>query len=199
LATLEFTHNNQRHADWPKTSFKIIQGESPKALPLAYKNTKFPSIDDRVKQMMTDRDEALAAHKLAQARMAERRQNTFTPFTIGQKVWLDTRNMRTNYHKKMAPKREGPFKVKEVLGPVTYWLKLPTTWKIHNIFHAVLLKPYSGSKKCPNVCMIWKDQIGVICWHDPGPWNFWWKKYNILAFQQTLDYVIEIKTDLVMS
>ena len=21
---------------------------------------------------------------------------------------------------------------------------------------------YSGSKKCPNVCMIWKDQIGVI-------------------------------------
>jgi hypothetical protein len=22
---------------------------------------------------------------------------------------------------------------------------------------------YSGSKKCPNVCMIWKDQIGVIC------------------------------------
>ena len=21
----------------------------------------------------------------------------------------------------------------------------------------------SGSKKCPNVCMIWKDQLGVIC------------------------------------
>ena len=21
---------------------------------------------------------------------------------------------------------------------------------------------YSGSKKCPNVCMIWKDQTGVI-------------------------------------
>jgi hypothetical protein len=84
----------------------------------------------------------LAAHKLAQARMAERRQNTFTPFTVGQKVWLDTRNIKTNYHKKMAPKQEGPFKVEEVLGPVTYRLKLPTTWKIHNVFHAVLLKPY---------------------------------------------------------
>jgi hypothetical protein len=22
---------------------------------------------------------------------------------------------------------------------------------------------YSGSKKCPNVCMIWKNQMGVIC------------------------------------
>jgi hypothetical protein len=52
--------------------------------------------------------------------MAERRQNRFTPFTVGQKVWLDTWNMRTNYHKKMAPKREGPFEIEEVLGPVTY-------------------------------------------------------------------------------
>jgi RNase H-like domain found in reverse transcriptase/Integrase zinc binding domain len=142
LATLEFTHNNRRHADRPKTSFEIIQGESPKALPLTYENTKFPSIDDKVKQMMADRDEALAAHELARTRMAERRQNTFTPFTVGQKVWLDTRNMKMNYHKKMAPKREGPFEIEEVLGPVTYRLKLPTTWKIHNVFHAILLKPY---------------------------------------------------------
>jgi hypothetical protein len=52
--------------------------------------------------------------------------------------------MKTNYYKKMPPRREGPFKVKveEVLGPVTYQLKLPTTWRIHNVFHAVLLKPY---------------------------------------------------------
>jgi Chromo (CHRromatin Organisation MOdifier) domain len=107
-----------------------------------YKNTKFPSINDKIKQIMTDRDEALAAHELARARIAERRQNTFTLFTVGQKVWLDTRNMKMNYHKKMALKREGLFKIKEVLGPVTYQLKLPTTWKIHNVFHAVLLKPY---------------------------------------------------------
>jgi hypothetical protein len=92
--------------------------------------------------MMTDRAEALAAHELARARIAKRRRNTFTLFTVGQKVWLDTRNMKTNYHKKMAPKQEGPFKVKEILGPVTYQLRLPTTWKIHNMFHAVLLKPY---------------------------------------------------------
>jgi Integrase zinc binding domain/Integrase core domain len=139
LATLEFTHNNRRHADRPKTSFKIIQGESPKALLLTYENTKFPSIDEKVKQMMADQYEALAAHELAQTRMAERRQNTFT---VGQKVWLDTQNVKTNYHKKMAPKCEEPFEIEEVLGPVTYQLKLPTTWKIHHVFHAVLLKPY---------------------------------------------------------
>jgi Integrase zinc binding domain/Integrase core domain len=126
LATLEFTHNNRRHADRPKTSFEIIQGESPKVLPLTYENTKFPSIDDKVKQMMADRDEALAAHELARTRIADRRQDTFILFTVGQKVWLDTRNMKTNYYKKMAPKREGPFEIEEVLGPVTYRLKLQT-------------------------------------------------------------------------
>jgi hypothetical protein len=69
-----------------------------------YENTKFPSIDDKIKQMMTNRDKALAAHELARARIAKRRQNAFTPFTVGQKVGLDTRNMKMNYHKKMTPK-----------------------------------------------------------------------------------------------
>jgi hypothetical protein len=46
--------------------------------------------------------------------MAERRQNTFTLFTVGQEVWLDTQNMKMNYHKKMAPKQEGPFKVEDL-------------------------------------------------------------------------------------
>ena len=43
---------------------------------------------------------------------------------------------------KMAPKREGPFEILDVLGPVTYQLKLPLSWKIHNVFHTTLLRPY---------------------------------------------------------
>ena len=70
----------------------------------------------------------------------------FTPFVKGQKVWLDTRNLKTSYHKKIAPKREGPFEINEVLGPVTYRLKLPKTWKIHDVFHAILLRPYIETK-----------------------------------------------------
>ena len=66
----------------------------------------------------------------------------FNPFKKGDKVWLNTRNMKTSYHKKMAPKREGPFKIEEVLGPVTYRLKLPIIWQIHNVFHATLLRSY---------------------------------------------------------
>ena len=64
----------------------------------------------------------------------------------GQKVWLDSQNLKTLYHKKIRPKQEGPFEIDEVLGPVTYWLKLLETWKIHNVFHVVLLQPYTETE-----------------------------------------------------
>ena len=124
---MEFTHNNWQHTDWHWTPFKLMQGESPKALPSTFENTKFPAINDKIKQLLADWEEALAAHKLAWTRIMEWKKNMFIPFKKGQKVWLDTCNLKTNYHKKMAPKWEGPFKIKEVLGPVTYRLKLPTT------------------------------------------------------------------------
>ena len=95
IPTLEFTHNNQRHADQPKTSFELMMGESPKAIPEVFENTKFPSINRKIKQMMADWEEALAAHKLAQSRIADQKKNTFIPFEKGQKIWLDTWNMKT--------------------------------------------------------------------------------------------------------
>ena len=57
-------------------------------------------------------------------------------------VWLDSHHLKTNYHKKMVLKQEGPFEILEVKGPLTYKLKLPETWHIHDTFHATLLMPY---------------------------------------------------------
>ena len=74
--------------------------------------------------------------------MIERRRTTFVLFKKGDQVWLDSRNLKTIYHKKTAPKQEGPFEITEVIGPVTYHLKLPATWKIHDVFHATLLRQY---------------------------------------------------------
>jgi len=71
--------------------------------------------------------------------MLERFKRDAKPFKKGDKVWLDARNLKTAYPKKFAPKREGPFKITEVLGPLTYRLDIPKRWKIHNVFHATLL------------------------------------------------------------
>jgi hypothetical protein len=141
---LEFTHNNRQHADWRHSPFELIQGEAPITLPITFKHTKFPTIEDRMKLLIVlirNREEVLAAHELAQSRMTSWRKDTFTPFIKGQKVWLDLWNLKTSYHK-ITPKREGPFEIEEVLGPVTYQLKLPELWKIYNVFYAILFRPY---------------------------------------------------------
>ena len=146
LGTLEFTHNNRRHADRQKTPFELMFGDTPIAIPLSFENTKFPTIEDKMKTLIKNREEALAAHELGRSRMIERRRSTFTPFKLGDKVWLDTRNLKTNHHKKIGPRREGPFEIIRVIGPVTYQLNLPKTWKVHNVFHATLLRQYKETE-----------------------------------------------------
>ena len=92
----------------------------PLAIPTSFENTKFPSVAEKIKNLVTSQEEALVAHELAQSQMAGRIKSNFTPFKEGQMVWLDTRHLKTNYYKKMAPKQEGPFEIEEVLGLVTY-------------------------------------------------------------------------------
>ena len=59
-------------------------------------------VEAKMKQLWKNREEALATHKLAQTQMIEQRRSKFTPFQKGDKVWLDSRNLQTLYHKKMA-------------------------------------------------------------------------------------------------
>ena len=51
LSTLEFTHNNRRHADWTHTSFKLMHGEAPLVIPTSFENTKFPSVAEKIKKL----------------------------------------------------------------------------------------------------------------------------------------------------
>jgi hypothetical protein len=64
-------------------------------------------------------------------------------FKIGEEVWLEGTNLKTPYQStKIAPKRYGPFRIIKEISPVAFQIKLPETWKIHDIFHASLLSPY---------------------------------------------------------
>jgi hypothetical protein len=88
------------------------------------------------------RSAALEAHEQARLKMAKFKNKPWTPFRVGQKVWLDNRNLPTPYaSKKLSQRREGPFLITRQTSPTTYELKLPTKWKIHNRFHAALLMP----------------------------------------------------------
>ena len=59
------------------------------------------------------------AHELARSRMADQQRLTFTPFTKGDQVLLDSRNLKTIYHKKMTPElveEEGVYEVETIRG-----------------------------------------------------------------------------------
>ena len=58
-------------------------------------------------------------------------------------MWLEATHLCIPYpSRKLAPKRHGPFEISQVLSSLTYRLKLPPTWKIHDVFHASLLSTY---------------------------------------------------------
>ena len=58
-------------------------------------------------------------------------------------MWLEATHLRLKYpFRKLAPKQHGPFEISHVLSPLTYQLRLPSTWKIHDVFHASFLSSY---------------------------------------------------------
>jgi hypothetical protein len=75
--------------------------------------------------------------------MMERSSRKFSLWKVGNKVWLEATNLRIPYpSRKLAPKRHGLFEIAQVLSPLVYKLRLPPTWKIHDVFHAHLLSSY---------------------------------------------------------
>ena len=71
------------------------------------------------------------------------KDSNFRPYKEGEQVWLDAKNLKTMHPThKLRAKRYGPFTVSKAISHVAYQLKLPKTWKIHNVFHASYLSPY---------------------------------------------------------
>ena len=65
----------------------------------------------------------------------------YKKFEVGDKVWLDARNLRLKTTRKLTPRRLGPFEIIEEISPVVYKLRLLSAWRIHDVFHASLLTP----------------------------------------------------------
>lgn len=99
------------------------------AIPHVMDRTNPSAMEYCLKELERARDEGLAAHELARKIMKDRVQKHSPRFWKGQQVWLKAKNLKLLYaHRKLASKCEGPFQVLEVMGPATYWIKLPQMW-----------------------------------------------------------------------
>ena len=145
LKKAEFTYNNRTHADREKTPFELMYGSTPKAIIEPYLEKDEPT-EDRMKKLKQWCADALLAHEYTRQKMKKKIQSTYHPFKKGDRVWLEGTNLRLGLNKKITTKREGPFVITEVCGPVNFRLRLPEKWKITNIFHASLLTPYQENE-----------------------------------------------------
>uniref|UniRef100_A0A0W0FHZ2 Tf2-1-like SH3-like domain-containing protein n=1 Tax=Moniliophthora roreri TaxID=221103 RepID=A0A0W0FHZ2_MONRR len=114
---------------------------------MAFECTNILSIEECLQELKRVREETMSLLELARQQMIQWEKRKLEKFKVGQKVWLEGKNLAIRYPtKKLALKREGPFKILEVLRPVTYKLDLPHQWKIHPVFHAALLTPFKETE-----------------------------------------------------
>jgi transposase InsO family protein len=81
----------------------------------------------------------MAAAQQRQESLANRHRDEAYEYKVGDKVWLDLRNIRTDRPSKKLDAKHAKFTVLERVGSHAYKLNTPPS--IHNVFHTMLLRP----------------------------------------------------------
>ena len=116
LTTLEFTHNNRWHADWLKTPFELMFGSLPSCNSNFIWTHQIPNNQRKAKTLTSWQTRGFCSTWICPTMnhwMINRRKDTFNPFKKGNMVWLDTRNIKINYHSKMEPKAKNHLKLRK--------------------------------------------------------------------------------------
>jgi hypothetical protein len=101
--------------------------------------------DRIVRKLKEVQDWAQSAMATAQQTMEEvtnRRRQQAPSFKVGDKIWLNLRNVRTTRLPKKLDAKQAKYEVLEVIGSHSYRLSAPPG--IHNVFHSQLLRPVSN-------------------------------------------------------
>src|SRR6266850_865974 len=133
-------HNNRKNATTGLSPNQILIRYEITLAPLETPPSNNQTVEDQIKDMMEHRAQAIdAINKTAKGNGSIPEQ-----YSIRDQVWLKGKHLRFPHQKtKLNPKRYGPFKITKAISSVAYQLQLPSSWKIHPVFHASLLSPYS--------------------------------------------------------
>ncbi|CAJ0950051.1 unnamed protein product, partial [Ranitomeya imitator] len=105
-----------------------------------------PGVDtvvDRLQQIWTHVVDNLTLSQEKAQLFANRRRCVGPRLRVGDLVWLSSRYVPMEVSSpKFKPRFIGPYKISEVINPVSFRLALPDSFAIHNVFHRSLLRRY---------------------------------------------------------
>jgi len=133
-------HNNQKNTTTGLLPNQILIGYETTLAPSDTNPSNNQMANNRIRSMMKHWAQVIDAIKIA----AKGNGSIQEQYSIRDQVWLEGKHLRFSHQKtKLDPKRYGPFKIIKMISSVAYQLQLPPSWKIHPVFHASLLLPYS--------------------------------------------------------
>ena len=148
LPMAEFQYNNTQSSTTSMSPFYANYGFHPRMsfdeIPAsAVHNPAGADLVERIRRVQdglrAELEYAIACYKEA----ADAKRLESPVYAVGDLVFLSTRNLTLQRpSKKLSWKYIGPFPIQRVIrNHAAYELKLPTTMKIHSVFHPSLLKP----------------------------------------------------------
>jgi hypothetical protein len=177
LHLAEWHYNTTTHSSTGFSPFHIVYGKPPPSLPQYIAGT---STVEALDETLRDRDTILQIlkKKLAKAQQAMKlyadKRRLSHPFKEGDWVLVKLRPYRQvsvsgPRNNKLAKRFFGPFKIVQQIGEVAFKLQLPVTSRIHPVFHASQLKPYTGNVDEPPSLPEANDTepvivIHLLCW-----------------------------------
>ncbi|CAJ0965396.1 unnamed protein product [Ranitomeya imitator] len=109
-------------------------------------SSDFPGVDsvvDRLQQIWAQVVDNLVLSQEEAERFTNRRRCVGSRLRVGDLVWLSSRHVLMKVSSpKFKPRFIGPYRISEIINPVSFRLALPASFAIHNVFHRSLLWKY---------------------------------------------------------
>ena len=94
LPTLKFSYNTKPHTTQKESPLYLQMEYNLTAIPTAFPQTNLPDTQEQLLILQEAQKEASAAHELACQTMMECIKRSFSPFKIGDKVWLESKHLK---------------------------------------------------------------------------------------------------------
>ncbi len=140
----EFAYNNAKNASTSHTPFELNCSFHPRASYEEYVNPRSQSksadeLATELRELMAVCRENLQHTQEFQKRYHNKHAKPRS-YALGEKVWLNSKYIKTKQNRKLEAKFFGSFRVLYPVGKQAYKLELPKKWRIHDVFHVSLLE-----------------------------------------------------------